>query len=341
MNYAMFHRVAEILRRDDRIGLDIYAEDGRQKDVQSQFRSSGIITESFPTSLEAKWRRYDLYLSADITLFNRRATKKAHIFHGISFKGKAYTEHIKKYDKAFLIGPYQRRQFVDRGILAPDDARMLDIGMPKIDPLVNGEIDREEVLRKLGLDPQKPVVLYAPTWRKESSLNTMGEPLIDTVAAMEDVQLIVKIHDLSYNPATNRKDWAAVFREKQVAGTRAKFVHYGDITPLLAAADLLISDASSTANEFLLCDRPVIFMDVPLLIEKYRDSVDLETWGRKTGVVVEQPEQLPETIRAELAAPARLSEIRRAAAADYFYNPGHATLASVRAIYNLLELPQP
>ena len=42
-------------------------------------------------------------------------------------------------------------------------------------------------------------------------------------------------------------------------GERQRLVRGFDSNPYLAAADLLISDASSVANEFLVLDRPLVF----------------------------------------------------------------------------------
>jgi hypothetical protein len=52
--------------------------------------------------------------------------------------------------------------------------------------------------------------------------------------------------------------------------------------------------------------------------------MDLDTHGRKIGRIVTRPEELTETIRAELAAPAALSRQRRAAAEHLFHEPGSA-----------------
>lgn len=45
-----------------------------------------------------------------------------------------------------------------------------------------------------------------------------------------------------------------------------------DILPTLFLADLLISDASSVANEYTLLDRPIVFLDVPEMIEAAVES---------------------------------------------------------------------
>ncbi len=341
MNYVMFRPVAEQLMQDARIRFLFHLEFERGQNPNGVYDPLGVRRSQIVPGVTVRWTNYDLYMSADYRVSAKRAKRKVHTFHGISFKGKAYVEHIKNYDDAFLIGPYQKKQFIKRGILAEDDSRFVEVGMPKLDPLVNGTFDRAEVLSRVGADPSKPVVLYAPTWRRESSLNLMGEEILRTVGAMPNVTLLLKVHDLCLNPNINARDWAAWLAAEQAKGAPWKVIRDWDVTPYLAIADLLISDASSVSNEFLLRDRPIIFMDVPELIEKYGEYIDLETWGRKTGIVVVDPAQLPKRIEEQLANPGEYSDIRRAAAADYFYNPGNATAASLKATYRSLELTPP
>jgi len=119
-----------------------------------------------------------------------------------------------------------------------------------------------------------------------------------------------------------------------------KIVHNWDVCPALFAADLLISDASSVSSEFTLLDRPIIFIAVPDLLQRWRKA-DLDTWGRKTGWAATSLEGLNRCIDAALADPMKHSAVRRAAAADLFYKPGTATDRAVAEIYRLLDLDPP
>lgn len=57
--------------------------------------------------------------------------------------------------------------------------------------------------------------------------------------------------------------------------------------------DVLVTDASSVANELVLCVRPIVFLDVPELLAAAEDDprLDLKTWGRKAGETVRAPQQ--------------------------------------------------
>jgi len=282
----------------------------------------------------ARWRRFDLFVSPDIAMPARRTRRRVQVFHGVSFKGKAYSAKIHRYNHVFLVGEYMRRRFIEKGLFKEDDRALHRIGMPKTDPLLDGSLDRTDALADLGLDSSRTTVIYAPTWRRESSLNVEGEAVIDALAGM-GLNVLVKIHDHSRDPQTNRRDWGAWLDARE--DSRVRRVRDPDIVPFLNAADLLVTDASSVANEFTLLDRPILFMDAPDLLKVYAPTADLETWGRRIGTVVRGAANLRAAAARALSDPAAQSDVRRAAAADIFYNPGQATNAAVRTIYQILE----
>jgi len=114
-----------------------------------------------------------------------------------------------------------------------------------------------------------------------------------------------------------------------------------DAMPALHACDLLISDASSIANEYLLLDRPLVFLDVPELLAAAAgedDRLDLETWGRKGGVVAGDVIAAQRAIADGLAHPEAQSDIRCAIAGDLFYNPGTATSVALDWLRGELRL---
>ncbi len=94
-------------------------------------------------------------------------------------------------------------------------------------------------------------------------------------------------------------------------------------------ADLLITDASSVSSEYSLLDRPMVFLDVPDLIQTMeaakKGRMDLDTWGRRAGLVARWPDEAVEAVERSLENPEAFGPIRRAMARDLFYGPGTAT----------------
>lgn len=269
---------------------------------------------------------YDVLFAANTNMIQPRAVgKKVQIFHGISFRNKAVREENASADHYFFVGPYMRRKFEERGMFAKDDPRTLSIGFPKTDRLVNRTLDRQKLLQQHGLSGERPVLVYAPTGQKKNSLETMGLDVIRALSESNQFDLLVKLHD---HPK-GHKDWMK--RVGALETEHTKLVRDFDVIPLLYLADLLITDASSVANEFALVDRPIVFLDVPELIQAAMSegsAVDLDTWGRKGGVIVPGPDQVVEAVAKSLAQPEQFSEVRKAAVQDLFYNPGSATDAA-------------
>lgn len=299
------------------------------------FARAGLLGIETISRLRARFARCDLYLSADFSIAAPRARCKVHTFHGVSFRNHAVNSAALRYDLLLVAGPYMRRRFEAVGIVNAGNAhRFPVVGMPKLDALVDGSLDRARTFERLRLDPSRKTVLYAPTWSKKfSSLEVHRDALIDSLRVLPH-NVIVKLHDNSLDPRKATRDWAAVMRA--IENDRIRYCDDADVVPLMAAADLLISDASSVANEFTILDRPIVFVATPGLREKVKEKADLDTWGQRAGAIAESPASLREVIEAELAAPDARSEIRRALAADLFFQPGRATANAVAAIENAL-----
>jgi CDP-glycerol glycerophosphotransferase (TagB/SpsB family) len=209
------------------------------------------------------------------------------------------------------------------------------IGFPKVDCLVDGSISRQQVLRELGVPEDRPIVLFAPSRSEYSSLYSQGHAIIEALAAL-DVTLIVKIHDFYYNPSQNEVNWPAELM-RYAERENVRIDRRPNISPLLFVADLLVSDISSVANEYLLMNRPIIFMDAPDKFIDIADRVDMETWGRKTGTVLKSASELTQWVPRLLSQGDGLEAIRTAAAADFFYQPGTAALRTAQTIQKYLE----
>lgn len=338
MNYAIFKPVHEILKRDRRVEISFASKYEGSGNPQKLYRNKlGMNDEKLINLWLAGLKKFDLYLSPDIMMTGKRCRMKVHTFHGVSFKGKAYSEKVYCFDRLFITGEYMRRKFIKDNILSENDERIEKIGMPKLDPLVNKTIDCRAVLEKFFIEPDLPVVIYAPTWSQKSSLYTAGEELINKLSA-EKINILVKLHDHSYDLRRNPVDWKKKFSAMEMENSRIKVVRDYDIIPYLYSSDLLISDLSSVANEFLLLDRPIVFIDTPELEERYKKSIELDTWGRKSGYIVKNADEAVEAVKTGLLNPSEHSHIRKEMAEDLFYNRGCATEKAVKAIYKYLEL---
>ena len=273
---------------------------------------------------QIKEEDFDVLVSSHLsdTLFPRSAKKTVQIFHGVSFKNLAVREKALRYDYLCLPGEYHARLYRENGFIREESSKCILTGVAKVDPLAGGELDRSSTLKAIGLDPSLPTLLFAPTGEHHNALDTMGVEVIEAISKEGKWNLMIKPHD---HPK-KQIDWfteLARFEDSK----KVRLVKDKDIIPYLHAADLLITDASSVAVEYTIMDRPIIFLHVPKLFKKLKKrapALDLDTYGRKIGVIVNEPEEVPGQIAESLAHPEREEEIRQRMARDIFYSPGNA-----------------
>lgn len=285
------------------------------------FEPHAINPEHIMTIDDAKSSDFDVLVSSHLSdgLFPRSAQTTVQIFHGVSMKNLAVREKALRFDYLCLPGRYHAEKFRSQGLVQPGRTYAVT-GFPKSDLIVNtGSFDRDSFFRSHELDPERPTILFAPTGEKGNALEKMGEQVIRAIDEAGTWNLMVKPHDHPKRPT----DWDGL---GGLENERIRIVRDLDIVPCLHAADVLVTDLSSVAVEYTLLDRPIIFLDIPKLIErvaKRAPALDLETYGRNIGVVA-GPNELAAAVTDALANPDRGSELRRKMASHLFHDAGGA-----------------
>jgi len=327
VHFVCFLPVYQQLVTDDRVEITLSGgfKSGKGDDVR--FSIDGFY-DPFPVDpahvlepSEIREQDFDVVVCAHLsdTLFPRSAGKSVQIFHGVSFKNLAVREKALRYDFLCLPGSYHADQYVKQG-LVDSDSKILVTGFAKVDQLVSAPRPTHR-LEDLGLDPARPTLLLAPTGDKYNAMETMGRAVIEAIRAHGAWNLMVKPHDHPKRAI----DWFSELSDLE--GDGVALIRDTDVAPYLSLADLLMTDASSVALEYTLLDRPILFLDVPKLLERLErraPALDLDTFGRKIGTVVERADQVVDAIAAGLADPGARSAIRRQAASHLFHQPGHA-----------------
>jgi CDP-glycerol glycerophosphotransferase (TagB/SpsB family) len=338
MNYEMFRPLHARLLADARMKIVLYGKSAGRSDAGLLDLAGALPARCRPNWL-AKYTRPDVLFSADFLMATKRARTSIQIFHGVSIKNYFLNERIHDYDHVFATGPYMIRRYQEHGFFEEGDPKLLHVGLPKTDRLTDGSLNRERFLESHGLDPSLPTVLYAPSWGEESSLDHMGEALLRALAKMP-LNVLVKLHDNAYDVRFAVRDWSDLLEE--LTGPRFVAPNTFDVIPCMQASDLLVTDISSVAFEWLQVDKPLVFMTFPNQLRRWEGQADLETWGRRIGTECDDVARLPTLIESELASPGRLGDVRREACADIYFHVGCATDAALSEFYGLmnLELPQ-
>ena len=336
------------LAQDSRIEIMVSVRHGGRQLAESCLQ----VPFTYVPGLAARFRRFDAAVCSGFFFHSSHIGQLVELFHGVSPKNYAVRDEVERFDRLFLIGEYHRRKFVRAGLLEEDDPRGRRIGMPKTDRLVNGDDSGSELIRALELDADLPTIAYAPTrsGASGSSLDEIGLDLIDILSRMP-VNLLIKLHDRSLKRFRKKVkvDYERLISDLE-PGNRIRLVRSHDVIPCLLAADLLITDLSSVGSEFLLRDRPVIYLSVPEHERKIRTSSERRfgsddpenlDYLRGAGDVIHGCDQLQVAVERALSDPERASSARRERAELLFYNPGQATEHALRALYELLNLEVP
>jgi hypothetical protein len=200
-------------------------------------------------------------------------------------------------------------------------------------------LSRDEVLRWLELDRDRPTILYAPTWSSASSLNLMGIELVEALLA-RSWNVIVKLHDRSRDPRpfySGGVDWAARLAAV-MAGKSGHLAADVDVCPYLAAADVMITDHSSAGFEYLLLDRPLVRIHVPELLRTSNIGEEYVRLLMEAARSVEGPLDAVAAVEQGLADPSAGSASRRGVARELFHDPGGATARAVNELYDAMAL---
>ena len=343
MEFSMIAPVHRYLQKDPRIKF-FCTSTVRPHDSSRVFAEAAGDIEII-TPKRAALMKFDAYLAADFIWANLpRGTNRIQTFHGVAGKyGNVYDRpdrSLREWDRLFFINQRRLNNFVAAGAIDADSPAIRLVGMPKADCLVDGSLQRDAILESLGLDPSRRTVLYAPTWTPYSSLNAMGEELVDQLARA-GFCVIVKLHDNSRDPDPRNSggaDWVGRLTPI-LRNSGGHLAERGTITPYLVAADVMISDHSSAGFEYLLLDRPLIRIEMPELIARTNIHPEYVALLTSASATTRDAAGVVTAVERAYSDPKRLSAQRRAVAAELFYKPGTATDRAVTELYKVLELP--
>ncbi|WP_336029056.1 CDP-glycerol glycerophosphotransferase family protein [Geodermatophilus sp. FMUSA9-8] len=201
-----------------------------------------------------------------------------------------------------------------------------ETGYPRNDLLSSPRREqvRAEVRAQLGIDEGRTVVLYAPTWRDDLVFEGKGERDFEfpvdlaafTERLGEDHVLLLRLHNMVSD------------RLESIEGLPVRDVsNHPDIRDLYLAADLLVTDYSSTMFDFAVTGKPILLFTYDLA--DYRDRlrgfyVDIEEIA--PGPLLSTSDELLDAI-ADLDAVRAASADRYAAFRETYTSleDGHAT----------------
>lgn len=332
------------MKADPRVDFCFTASDEPARVKQIYAKAPGDIRLISPR--RAALMKFDAYVASDFMWATLpRGACRIQMFHGVGGKYgfDAPTTSMRDWDLLLFVNELRMRNFIASGAIDEDSSAARLVGMPKVDCLVDGSLNRDDVLSQLGLDPRRPTVLYAPTWSPASSLNAFGEELVRRLID-RPVNVLVKLHDRSRDLRerySGGRDWIAALSPIVAGHDQARLLDGHDISPYLVASDVMITDHSSAGFEYLLLNRPLIRIHRPALIEMANIHPDYVRLLGEAAASVDTLDEVLAAVDRDLADPADQSADRNRVAAELFYRPGTATARAVATLYEAIELDAP
>ncbi len=207
---------------------------------------------------------------------------KVQIFHGLGVEKASHYKIRHFFDVYCTSGPFVTKKYEN---LQKRKKYFLvkETGWPKIDHIIN--YPANNLREKFNIPKEKKVILFAPTHSKKMQSAESLLPIIPNIINEDEIWFL-KFHELM-----NKELKSSIEHSKNI-----KIIDDYDITPYLHLSDILITDTSSVAYEFIILDKPVI---------TYR------THSRKNkGIDITQPPQLRGAIDRSLLDPQEFHQNR-------------------------------
>ena len=128
---------------------------------------------------------------------------------------------------------------------------ILETGYPRNDILVNHNSKRDLIRRSLGIADSQQVVLYAPTWRDSQRTATGNWKPVNFLEGSlgDNVTVLFRGHTNTHSAHSS-----------VVARGAIDVTNHKNVAELYLAADVLVTDYSSSMFDFSVTGKPMIFL---------------------------------------------------------------------------------
>lgn len=234
-------------------------------------------------------------------------TTIVNICHGVGVDTGFAERGTADADFICVTGPAEGARL--RQLTGLPDARVWITGFIDTDMLFSGETPPLPV----ALPTAGKTLLYAPHFRPEYSSVPMlrGGMARLLTGDRDDIHVITRPHPRILETGGEWLDW---FRENARRHPNLHLIEDMDfaLSTLMAAADALVSDVSSSAFQFLALDRPVVLIDNPARLEPGdgADPLAIRNAWRDIGEDIGDVSQLAGAVVRAVDGPDRFAEAR-------------------------------
>lgn len=172
---------------------------------------------------------------------------------------------------AFIVANKQSLDLAKRSFWLNNRVEYLKIGAPSIDPLLCHKNDvsiKKKVREKFGISEETFIILYAPSFRDDGSLDGYNLDFLNLIHAFETIFQKKCVMLIRFHPDVVQHEDLFDFTDNLINATR-----YEDLKELSLTSDCLITDYSSIAYDFLIQRKPIF--RICLDFEKYIELRDV------------------------------------------------------------------
>jgi CDP-glycerol glycerophosphotransferase (TagB/SpsB family) len=189
---------------------------------------------------------------------------------------------LQKY--TYMVGSSPLEQILHAAGFNMDMNHVWVTGLPRNDYLLNEfNLNTDLLLKNPFLD--RKIILYAPTWREEGHkthffpFGDFNAKQLSNFLEEEDAYLLIRGHkeDIKRKSVEKTHDFFSIDRVIKADQDR-----FEDVYDLLPYVDILVTDYSSLWIDYLLLDRPIVFL-----------PYDLEEYSRYKGFFIDFDENTP------------------------------------------------
>jgi len=184
-----------------------------------------------------------------------------------SLKGMKFVYSIEESKVDYFVSPSKYATDCFCSSFRMNSRKVLEIGYPRNDELVKFKKQNDyitDIKRKLGIELDKQVILYAPTYRdnqycQERESHTLQNPLEseEFLSALSNCVFLYRGHYFT--------------KPESKMDSFIDLSDHNNLNELLLVSDLLITDYSSIFFDFLILEREIIFY-MPDIDEYANDS---------------------------------------------------------------------
>jgi len=292
-------------------------------DVCKENKISTITAINETTRVEKlKERKFQIIIVGNVGKIEQIAdpsTLAIMVYHGIGLKQTYYRDITDRIDIR-VVESKERYDLLQK----QGQKNLVLTGYSKCDPLIEYDNSQADILDRLGLDPTKKTVLYAPSFYP-SSIEKISPELAQF---SNEFNLIIKLHNFSW--FQKRYQYQSVLIRTVTDNLKNSFLAQPfdiDVIPYMLASDLLISDISSTIFEFLPLDRPIIMAECfsirlkhRIFKRRFKRKLDLDRFDAIDFVYrINEPAQLNGLVYHAIEYPDEMSKMRVDAGERYLY----------------------